>query len=107
MALLIRDGRLVGDVSYEIARLERLTVDLDRLGSGIMPSAEELADAPLLEGYASASRTVQCLVGHCSSHPRLNGPVIVTTDLWVIAPELGWVRTLSRFYRLGMPRGSE
>jgi len=29
--------------------------------------------------------------------------MITTTDLWMFAPDLGWARTLSRFYRLGTP----
>jgi hypothetical protein len=107
MTLLIRQGQILGEVSYEIARLEKLAADLDRLACGIMPTAESLAAAPRLDGYVRATRPVPCLVGHCTDHPRLNGPLITTTDLWVVAPELGWVRTLSRFYRLGNPRSGE
>jgi hypothetical protein len=107
MPLVIKDGRLVGDISYEIARLEGLVTDLEKLGSGIMPTAEELADAPLLNAYIRAERPVMCLVGLCDNHPRLNGPVVFTTDIWVIAEELGFARTLGRYYRLGKPRSGE
>ena len=104
MTITFRGGEILGDIAYEIARLEALAADLDRLGSGIMPGPAELASAPLLDRYVRATRPVPCLVGECRDHPRLGGPLVFTTDLWVFAPELGWCRTLGRYYRLGSPR---
>ena len=104
MTITLRGGEILGDIAYEIARLENLVADLDRLGSGIMPDPSELTLAPLLDRYAPARRQVPCLVGECLDHPRLGGPLVFTTDLWVFAPELGWCRTLGRYYRLGNPR---
>jgi hypothetical protein len=92
-----------GDVADAIARLERLATDLDRIGSGERPSADDLATAPLLARWRLATRSAPCLVGLCSDHPRLHGPLIYTSELWAIAPKLGWARTWSRFYRLGTP----
>jgi hypothetical protein len=103
MPIAIRGGKLLGDVAYEVARLKRLTADLERYAAGSMPSVKELADAPLLENYARAQRPMLCLVGRCTNHPNLRGPSIMTTDLWVVT-DLGWCRTLGRYYRLGSPR---
>ena len=48
-----------------------------------------------------------CLLGDIQGHPLLRGPRIETSELWAFAPELGWARTMSRFYRLGRPHGTE
>ena len=96
-----------GDALNDIARLEQLIADLDMLASGELPPPQQLADAPLLDGYRLATRSEPCLVGECADHPRLNGPNIVTSGLWVFAPGLGFARTLSRFYRLGSPASRE
>ena len=103
MPIIIRQGKILGDISHEIARLEQLTIDLDRLGGGVMPDPNIIAAAPLLDRWKRASRPVSCLVGECTDHPRLRGPLVVTTDIWILAPELGWCRTLGRYYRLGKP----
>ena len=104
MPITVRQGKILGDIDYEIARLEKLTADLKKLAAGDLPTEEELADAPLLESYAQSQRPMLCLVGICTDHPRLRGPVVVTTDIWIMAPDYGWCRTLGRFYRLGSPR---
>ena len=104
MPITIRGGRILGDISYEVARLEQLTIDLDRLSGGVFADPALIAAAPLLDRWARASRPAPCLVGECSDHPRLGGPLIVTSDVWITAPELGWCRTLGRYYRLGKPR---
>jgi hypothetical protein len=104
MPIAIRRGRILGDIGYEVERLEKLVADLKRFAAGELPSAEELAEAPLLDLYARSQRPMLCLVGFCTDHPRLRGPIVATTDIWVMAEDLGWCRTLGRFYRLGSPR---
>ena len=101
MAFLIRRGKILGEYPYELARLEKLVTDLDHMGSGQMPSANDLADAPVIHRWRLAARAAPSLIGFCGDHPRIHGPTIQTSDLWVIAPQDGWARTLSRFYRLG------
>tara|TARA_E500000318_G_scaffold81496_1_gene76760 strand:+ start:10374 stop:10718 length:345 start_codon:yes stop_codon:yes gene_type:complete len=86
----------------EIERLERLLADLKRIRDGDLPSKAELTEAPLIDEYAVAERTFPVLQGYVHGHPALGTTWCRTTELWVIAPDLGWVRTLSRFYRLGM-----
>ena len=68
-----------------------------------MPTPDELEDAPILDGYAVSETTLCCLVGQQSGHPDLQGKMIQTSELWCMAPELGWARTMTRFYRLGRP----
>ncbi len=103
MTLLIHQGQILGDISDEISRLKTLVADLERLASGEMPTERQLAAAPLLDNYVPATRSMLCLAGCCTDHPHVSGPIITTTEIWVLAPELGWCRTLSRYYRLGHP----
>ena len=98
-----REG-IRGDIFQNIARVEQLAADLDVIAQGGLPSEQDLASAPFIDAWTVALRPAPCLVGVCGNHPRLHGPMVTTTDLWVFAPDLGWARTLSRFYRLGTLR---
>jgi hypothetical protein len=80
---------------------ERLVADPHLRANGQTPSAEKMEAALVLHDYRLATRSSFCLVGMCINHPKLDGPMITTSDLWVDAPGLGWSRTLNRFYRLG------
>ena len=101
MPIIVDHHAVVGDLASEIARLEALLADLERIGSGNLPTPAELAQAPLLDPFGFGTRELPCLIGGNHGHPLLCGPVIKTTELWAFAPALGWARTLSRFYRLG------
>jgi len=103
MPIIVGRSGIQGDIFFELARIEQLAVDLEIIARGDMPSEEKLSSAPILQNWQEAIRPVRCLIGVCGDHPRLNGPLIKTTDTWVMAPDLGWARTLSRFYRLGEP----
>jgi len=98
------DHRLL---SLEIDRLLRLLADLQAIRDGSCPIASDLEDAPVLDNWERQIRPVACLAGNVCDHPMLPGMgrPIVTSDLWVFAPDHGWARTLSRWYRLGQPRG--
>lgn len=106
MTIIVGRQGILGDLAGEIARLENLLCDLRRLAEGRLPSSDSLAMAPLIDGWAEAVRTVTCLIGRMHGHPTCRGSLSVTTDVWVWAPELGWARTMSRFYRLGRPQGA-
>ena len=86
-----------------INRLHRLADDLTRIAGDDMPTRDELEEAPLIDGYAVSEMTLRCLVGQQSGHPEVSGKFIQTSELWCMAPELGWARTMTRFYRLGRP----
>ena len=101
MLIIGGNRRIVGDLAGAIARLESLLADLERFGSGHFPDDAELEKAPKLDPFALAERTTRCLVGGNVGHPILKGQFISTSELWVLAPELGWARTYSRLYRLG------
>ncbi|WMT73347.1 DUF6634 family protein [Bradyrhizobium sp. Ash2021] len=85
-------------------RLRALADDCDRLEFGRPVSPLLLQASPLLEGWVPAMTPegVQ-LVGHASGHPIHGDRMVMTTALWWADPDGTWVRTLSRFYRLGRP----
>lgn len=88
------------------ARLRRLAADLDRIAAGKAPTAADLKHAPLLVDWRMVlCWTGLCLTGFAAGHPLLGSKQVVTTHLWALDPELRWARTLSRFYRLGVPAG--
>lgn len=99
----IDGSSITGDAAGTAAQLQILARLLARVADGHLPSKAELRDAPLLTNWQLSTRPALCLVGHCRDHPHLRGPRIVTSDLWVHGPDLGWSRTMSRFYRLGEP----
>jgi hypothetical protein len=101
MPIIVGPDGVRGDLFDYLARLERLSSDLEVIGQGGGPSQAQLASAPVLDGYRLAVRPTACLVGVCQDHPLIDGPFIYTSDLCAYAPELGWARTLSRYYRLG------
>ena len=73
-----------------------------------MPGVQELEAAPLLDPFAISTRSLPCLprnathcrVGGNGGHPILKGPTVTTSEVWAIAPELGWARIYSRLYPL-------
>src|SRR5579883_1046934 len=93
-------GDLVGDV----ALLENLLADFRRVEDNDLPTREEIERAPFIDEYRVVPRPMPCMVGLVTGHPRVGPGPIVTSDLWMWAEELGWARTLSRFYQLGRPR---
>jgi hypothetical protein len=78
-------------------RLRALADDCERLELGHTVSPVLLQKAPLLEDWAPAVRPEGLrLIGYATSHPLLS-------PVWFADPDGTWVRTLSRFYRLGSP----
>ena len=103
MPIIVGHRQMVGDIAGELARLETLVSALERFGNGEMPTASELEAAPLIHPFTIGTLRLPCLVGGNIGHPIRTGPVIRTSEVWVMAPELGWARTYSRLYRLGEP----
>jgi hypothetical protein len=89
---------------HEAERLEKLARDLRRLAEGDGPSDHDLDAAPVLEHWSMAERSLTCLVGIGSKHPRIPDGPVMTTEPWAIDFERRWVRTLSRWYVLGAAR---
>jgi len=107
MPITVDHQGIRGDLQSDITRLDKLVTDLQRIAEGKMPSAQLLERSPYLHNWQVASYSVPRLVGECDNHPTLAAQVIRTSDIWIFAPELGWARTLSRFYRLGKPADEE
>jgi hypothetical protein len=84
--------------------LTRLTNDLRELGAGNMPSRSDLNACPLLDQWSLGFIKVPCIVGDLRQHPTLgNLSHIHTSELVFLDPRKRWVRTRSKFYRLGKP----
>jgi hypothetical protein len=47
------------------------------------------------------------LIGEVSDHPLLGDRPAITSPLWAADPDGRWIRTTSRFYRLGEPADAE
>jgi hypothetical protein len=88
------------------AKLRHLASDLNRIAAAVAPTAAELSQAPLLVDWRIVlDLRGLALTGFAAGHPRLGSKKIVTSQLWVLDPQLRWARTVSRFYRLGVPEG--
>lgn len=97
-----RDRQPFAEIQPDIERLQGLVRDLERIRHGEHPDAAALAAAPILDVWSLAKRSEACLVGRVTGHPRIHdGRVAVTSGLWLLAPGLGYARSLNRFYRLG------
>jgi hypothetical protein len=85
-------------------RLRALADDCDRLERSRTISSLVLRSSPLLKDWMLA-RTPEGLhiVGNASGDPVHSDRRVLTTQLWFADPDGRWVRTLSRFYRLGSP----
>lgn len=86
-------------------RLAAAQEALERIGKGEAPSAEELAAAPLLEFWCVVTDGPFLLLqGVVTGHPLLaDGALVGTSPLLWISEDRTAARTVSRFYRLGVP----
>lgn len=90
-------------------RLARVTAALDRLAAGALPNAAELAGAPVIHDWmALPERGGFFLVGRVDVHPRLGSDRRVATSpvIAIDSARWRWMRTVSRYYLLGRPRGA-
>jgi hypothetical protein len=86
------------------ALLRSLAADLEGIRDGVAPGASVLADAPLIvEWHATLTPVGLRLAGFVAGHPLLGNRPAMTSQVWVADPAGKWVRTLSRFYKLGIP----
>ena len=92
-------------LNVEIEILENLLHDLKCIRSGNFPDKKALASAPLIDQWSLGTRPVPCLYGVISGHPRFRTSQGVTSDVWVMSPNLEFIRTMSRYYRLGVRAG--
>jgi hypothetical protein len=92
-------------ISPDLAiRLRRLADDCEQLERHRDVSPSLLRNAPVLENWIPTLTPEGLhLVGRASGHPIHGDRMVMTTQLWWADPSGEWVRTLSRFYRLGAP----
>ncbi len=109
-----RFGSVRGDIDHQaivrdIDKLEALVADLWVISSPFdhrrLYNSHAMASAPLLEDWRLVFRSMPCLEGLATGHPLLPGRQrpIITSNLWLLSPELGLARSLSRWFRLGQP----
>jgi hypothetical protein len=102
--------RLTPDGRTHRKRLADMLHDLERLHDGWVPDERELASAPCLAAWRAIhvfGSRLPAIAGVVDAHPVLTGPVIVTSP--VVAYDgrtFGWVRTMSRLYRLDHPNAA-
>lgn len=91
------------ELELEITMLKSLVSDLERILRGDYPDERELNDAPLITNWKASTRSATCLEGIMIQHPRLGNIVAngITSELWLLDLDRDYVRTFSRFYRLG------
>lgn len=96
------DRRPFPDLESDLERLRGLIWDLERIHRGQHPDKATLAEAPRLDDWNIARRPEACLTGIMTGHPKIADDQLgATSGVWVLAPGLGYARTLSRFYALG------
>ena len=86
-----------------IENLSKVAEDLRDILEGSRPKRAELLAAPILRDYSFIAQPVPVALGHCIGHPVLRDGQVTTSQVYIIDPELRWIRTLSRFYRLEAP----
>lgn len=85
-------------------RLQALARDCATLERDTDFVSSRLRTAPLLDLYFPLITPLGLkLVGEVMQHPFLGTRRIVTSQVWFADPQGRWVRTVSRFYRLGRP----
>ena len=86
-------------------RLDLAREALQRIESGQSPTAGELAAAPRLDFWCVVIEPpFPVLQGVVTGHPHLaDGALVGTSPLVWLADDKSAARTLSRFYRLGVP----
>lgn len=84
-------------------RAQRLLSDVEKLSTGWRPSASDLDNAPFLDAWQvfSDGNGGVYLGGECTGHPRIRDGYITTSCVVAADLDAGWVRTASRFFRVG------
>src|ERR1700733_9749773 len=84
------------------AKLYRLANDIAMLRQREQPYAGDLRAAPRLDKWTVVMTPLGLrLTGTVTGHPLLSDRSVMTSSIWVADPEARWVRSLSRYYRLG------
>lgn len=83
-------------------RLRSLAGDLERIRLGTGPRPDECAHAPLITYWRTVLSPLGLrLMGSVTDHPLLGNRTAMTSQVWAADSDGRWIRTLTRFYRLG------
>ena len=93
----------MGILTEEVVRAG--LAEADRLAAGEVPDPEVLAAAPLLRDWLIEPQSSGYfrLYGRVTGHPEIPDGWCTTSPVLHVGPDEAWVRTVSRFYRLGPP----
>lgn len=91
-------------------RLELARADLERIRTGWRPLPDDLRTAPILDYWIlhRLDSPLAWFEGIVSGHPEIaDGHHAITSAVIALDLSLTWVRTVSRFYRLGLRLGPD
>lgn len=99
--------RLADDGRTHRERIAAADALLAQIAAGWRPSAADLCDAPLIDGWIPmVAEDGTVLFGEVVRHPLIrDGRTTTTSMLLALDGNRLWARTISRFYRLGRPLG--
>jgi hypothetical protein len=85
--------------------LRALADDLDRINSGIGPTAAELARAPILSDWEPKLTAAHdpAIRGVVRGHPAIPDGEHIRAEILGVDPDLTWIRTWTGFFRLAEP----
>lgn len=110
MIRIITSMHLVVDDAEEMQRRAALEGDLQRLADGWTPDADTLAACPLIDQWSTLfypDTTELSMQGLVTGHPELSHGSIITSPIRAMDFREHWIRTHSRFYRLGERKSDE
>lgn len=84
-------------------RLEAAQAALEAIKSGVEPTPEQLAEAPILDAWAESEMGGNRICGFVEGHPSIADGPATTSAVIHFAEDMAWCRTISRYYRLGRP----
>jgi hypothetical protein len=86
--------------------MKDLLTAIDEAGRG--PESNDLENAPVLTfWWLMADGNLLRAQGDLSGHPTISDPFVTTSPVLGFDAEAGWMRTRSRWYRLGPPADPE
>src|SRR4051812_11534012 len=91
------------DLDLAARYLRALAADLELISAGAGPSAEQLADAPLLDQWQPrmSSRGHAAIGGIVSGDELYEDGEYVNVEIVAADPDCAWIRSLLGWYRLG------
>lgn len=90
----------------EIDVFQRLRADLKSIAAGKGPTEADLGAPPIVDFYEVTTRSLPAIAGQIEGQPFGPSDNSEASLLILYASKLGWVRTRSGYFRLGVPAAS-